>query len=158
MPLFWCELEPRNHSRRDILWQWKQSRIKGGNGANAPGPHCKGASCEKIYLFQIKYSFENFHDSEAILEYNSVLYSYVALSIKDPQQQLNSLQVWLSTSFSNRYWIAYKYFRFCSRQMYFMSLVTFPNNLSFGMGIGYDSLLVHHVYCTNVTKTLLFAC
>jgi len=36
--------------------------------------------------------------------------------------------------------------------------VTFPDNLSFGMGIGYDSLHVHHVYWTNVTKTLLFAC
>jgi len=54
-------------------------------------------------LFQIKYSFENFRDSEAIQEYNSILYSYVALSIKGNQQQLISLQVRLSASFSNRY-------------------------------------------------------
>ena len=35
-----------------------------------------------------------------------LLYSYVALSIKGPQQQLISQQVWLSASFSNRYWRA----------------------------------------------------
>ena len=57
-----------------------------------------------IYLFQIKYSFEK----SVIQGYNSILYSYVALSIKDLQQQLISLQVWLSASLSNRYWIAYK--------------------------------------------------
>ena len=39
-------------------------------------------------LFQIKYSFEKFRDSEAMQEYNSILYSYVALSIKGSQQQL----------------------------------------------------------------------
>jgi len=44
-------------------------------------------------LFQIKYSFEKFRDSEAIQEYNSILYSYVALSIKGPQQELISPQV-----------------------------------------------------------------
>jgi len=42
-----------------------------------------------IYLFQIKYSFEK----SVIQGYNSILYSYVALSIKDLQQQLISLQV-----------------------------------------------------------------
>jgi len=41
-----------------------------------------------MYLFQIKCSFEKFRDLEAIQEYNSILYSYVALSIKGPQQQL----------------------------------------------------------------------
>ena len=91
------------------------------------GPRWKGASRDEIYLFQIKYSFEKFRDSEAIQEYNSILYSYVALSIKDPQQELISLQVWLSARFSNRYWITYKYFRFCSIQknIYLISLVTF---------------------------------
>jgi len=34
---------------------------------------------------------KNFRDSEAIQECNSILYSYVALSIKGPQQQLMSL-------------------------------------------------------------------
>jgi len=69
--------------------------------------------------------FEKARDSEAIQEYNSILYSYVALTIEGPQQQLISLQAWLSTSFSNRYWMAYKYFRFCSMQIYLISLVTF---------------------------------
>jgi len=47
---------------------------------------------------------KNFCDSEAIQEYNSILYSYVVLIIEGPQQQLISLQVWPSVSFSNRYW------------------------------------------------------
>jgi len=47
---------------------------------------------------------KNFCDSEAIQEYNSILYSYVVLSIKGPQQQLISLQLWPSANFSNRYW------------------------------------------------------
>jgi len=58
-------------------------------------------------------------------ECNSILYSYVVLNIKGPQQQLISLQVWLSAGFSNRYWIACKYFRFCWLQIYLISLVTF---------------------------------
>jgi len=37
-----------------------------------------------------------FCDSEAMQEYNSILYSYVALSIRVPKQQLISLHVWLS--------------------------------------------------------------
>ena len=76
-------------------------------------------------------------------------------SIKGPQQQLISLEIWLSASLSNRCWIAYKYFRFCSIQRYLISLVTCPNTRFWHR---YDSLLVHHAYCTNVTKTLLFAC
>ena len=44
---------------------------------------------------------------------------------KGPQQQLIYLQVWLSARFSNRYWIAYKYFRFCWMQICLISLVTF---------------------------------
>ena len=54
---------------------------------------CKGAPRDEIYLFQIKYSFEKFRDSEGIQKYNSILYSYVALSIKGTQQHLISLQV-----------------------------------------------------------------
>ena len=63
-----------------------QGRIKGGG-------QLPRAPRDEIYLFQIKYSFEKFRDSEAIQEYNFILYSYVALSIKGPQQQLISLQV-----------------------------------------------------------------
>jgi len=36
---------------------------------------------------------KTFRDSEAIQEYNSILYLYVALIIKSPQQQLICLQV-----------------------------------------------------------------
>jgi len=59
-----------------------QGRIKGeeqrGQFPRAPG--CKGAPRDEIYLFQIKYSFEKFRDSEAIQQYNSIFYSSVALS------------------------------------------------------------------------------
>jgi len=68
---------------------------------------------------------KNFCDSQATLEYSSILYSSVTLSNKGPQQQLTSLQVWLSASFSNRYCKTCKYFRFCSIQIYLISLVTF---------------------------------
>ena len=68
-----------------------QARIKGG-GQRGKLPR---ASRDEIYLFQIKYSFEKFRDSEAIQEYNSILYPYVTSSIKGPQQQLISLQVCL---------------------------------------------------------------
>jgi len=41
-------------------------------------PRFKGAPRDEIYLFQIKYScLKNLCDSEAIQEYNSILYSYV---------------------------------------------------------------------------------
>jgi len=67
--------------------------LGGQRGQLPPAPHCKGAPRDEMYLFQIKYSFEKFRNSEAIQEYNSILYSYVALSIKGPQQQLIYLQV-----------------------------------------------------------------
>jgi len=69
-------------------------RINGGQRGNCPGPSAgRGSPVMKFYLFQIKYSFENFRDSEAIQEYNSKLCFYVALSTKDPQQQLIYLQI-----------------------------------------------------------------
>jgi len=39
-----------------------QGRIKGGGkrGQLPRAPRCKGAPRDEIYLFQIKYSFENF--------------------------------------------------------------------------------------------------
>jgi len=37
-------------------------------------------------------------------------------------------------------------------QIYLISLELFPNNRSFGMGM---NLLVHHAYCTNVTKLVV---
>ena len=55
-----------------------QGRIKGGGatGPIAPGPRCKGPR-DEIYLFQITYSFENFRNSDALQEYNSISYSYM---------------------------------------------------------------------------------
>jgi len=67
-----------------------------------------------------------------------------------PQQQLIYLQIWLSASFCNRYWIAYKYFWFCSMQIYLISLVTFDgiisNNRLFDMGMT--------LYCTRASRLL----
>ena len=61
--------------------------------AIAPDPPLEGGPRDEIYLFQIKYSFEKFHDSEAIQEYNFILYSYVALITRAP----------------NRNWFLYKF-------------------------------------------------
>ena len=53
--------------------RYKQGRIKGGaTGAIAPGPRCKGAPRDEIYLFQVKYLFEKFGVSEGIQECNSI--------------------------------------------------------------------------------------
>ena len=54
-----------------------QGRIKGGGqrGQLPRAPRCKGDPRDEMYLFQIKYSFEKFRNSEAIQEYNSILYS-----------------------------------------------------------------------------------
>jgi len=55
-----------------------QGRIKGGATGQLPrAPRCKGAPRDEMYLFQIKYSFEKVRNSEAIQEYNSILYSYM---------------------------------------------------------------------------------
>jgi len=71
-------------------------------------PRCKGAPRDEIYLFQIKYLLEKFRNSEAIQEYNSIIFLCYAKyqGDKGPQQQLIYLQVWLSARFGNRYWIA----------------------------------------------------
>ena len=62
-----------------IWWGTQQGRIKGGGqrGQLPRAPRCKGAPRDEMYLFQIKYSFEKFRNSEAIQEYNSILYSYM---------------------------------------------------------------------------------
>ena len=72
-----------------------QGRIKGGQRGQLPRAlRCKGAPRDEINVFQVKYTrLKNFCGSEAIQEYNSILYFYVALSIRVPQQQLISLQV-----------------------------------------------------------------
>ena len=99
--------------------------IKGGaTGAIATGSPLEGAPRDEIYLFQMKYSFENFRDSEGGSDTRIQLYIIFLRCAKyqGPQQQLISLQVWLSASFGNRYWIAYKYFRFCLMEVYLIHL------------------------------------
>ena len=85
---------------------FKQGRIKGEQRGQFPRPR-KGPPRDEIYFFQIKYPFKNIVIQKRYK--NTTLY-YIPLSIKGPQEQLISLQVWLSASFGNRYWIAYKYF------------------------------------------------
>ena len=59
----------------------------GATGAIAPGPPLQGGPRDEVYLFQIKYSYEKLW--LALQEYNSLLYSYVALSIWAPNQWRN---------------------------------------------------------------------
>ena len=58
-----------------------------------------------------------------------------------PSLGTTALQVWLSASFSKRYWIAYKYFRFCSTQIYFISLVCWRPQISLSKAAGCAPLL-----------------
>jgi len=52
--------------------------LRGGQRGQLPrASRCKGASRDEMYLFQIKYSFEKFRNSEAMQEYNSILYPYM---------------------------------------------------------------------------------
>ena len=102
---------------------YSQGRIKrGGQRGQLPrAPRCKGPPVMKFLCFKENTRWKNFCESEAIQEYNStIIFLYVALSIRGPQQQLYSLQLWLSASFSNRYWITYKCFRFCSMQILYI--------------------------------------
>jgi len=74
----WALLRKLFASDRVSRLGFGRAGLRGGTGAIAPAPRCKGAPRDEIYLFQIKYSFEKFRDSAAIHEYNSILYSYVA--------------------------------------------------------------------------------
>ena len=106
-----------------------QGRIKGGaTGAIAPSsrpqrvlPWWNLFVSNKILVWKISW----FRSDTRIQLYIIFLCCVKYQGVKGPHQQLISLQVWLSASFSNRYWIAYKYFRFCSMQIYLVSLVTF---------------------------------
>jgi len=72
-----------------------QGRVKGrATGAIAQGSPLQEGPRDEIYLLQIKYSFEKFLWFRSDRRIHSILYSYVALSIKGPQQQLISVQVW----------------------------------------------------------------
>ena len=74
-------------------------RIKRGNGDNWPGTPLQGLPVMKFICFKQNTRLKNFCDSEAIQEYNSILYSYIAFSIRGPQQQLISLQQVCQTHF-----------------------------------------------------------
>jgi len=41
-------------------WSARRAGLRGGNGGNCPGTPLQGGPRDEIYLFQIKYSFENF--------------------------------------------------------------------------------------------------
>ena len=72
-----------------------QGRFKGEQRRQLPRPpRSKGAPRDEIYLFQIKYSFENFRDSKTIHEYNSVLYSYIGLRAPTATDFSTSLTVY----------------------------------------------------------------
>jgi len=74
-------------------YQSRAGLREGGQRGQLPrAPRSKDPS-DEIYLFQINTRIKNICESEAMQEYNSTLYSYVALSIRGPQQQLISLQV-----------------------------------------------------------------
>ena len=64
-----------------------RSGLSGATGAIAPAPPLQAGPRDEIYLFQIKYSYEKLW--LALQEYNSLLYSYVALSIWAPNQWRN---------------------------------------------------------------------
>jgi len=51
-----------------------RARLRGETGTIAPGPPRQGGPRDEIYLFQIKYSFEKLRDSDAIQEYNSIIF------------------------------------------------------------------------------------
>jgi len=100
---------------------------KGGKGSNCPGPRCKGAPVMK-FIVSNKILVWNIFAIQKRYKLTTLLYIIFLCFVKyqGHRQQPISLHVWRSASFSNRYWIAYKYFRFCSMQIYLISLVTFP--------------------------------
>jgi len=100
--------EFRTSTKQMLLWSHSyvlRARLRGG--AIAPGPRNKGASLMKFICFKWNTRLKNFCDSEAIQEYNPIVYSYVALRIRGPQQQLISLQEGCQTHF---HWGPYQHY------------------------------------------------
>ena len=113
-------------------------------GAIATGPPLQRGPRDDIYLFQIKYSFENvswFKRDTRIQLYIPMLHC-VSLMI--------SLQVWILPVLVIT--TEYNIFGFVQCKYAWILLVTFPNNRFFVV-----YLLVHHAYSTNDAKTILFA-
>jgi len=88
-----------------------RAELRRGNGGNCPGaPAARGPPWWNLFVSTKILAWKIFVIQKRYKNTTLPLYSYLALSIRSPQQQLISLQIWLSASFSNRYWIAYKYF------------------------------------------------
>jgi len=63
---------------RPVIVSTVRAGLRGRQRGQLPrAPHCKRAPRDEMYLFEIKYSFEKFRNSEAIQECNSILYSYM---------------------------------------------------------------------------------
>jgi len=113
-----------------------QGRIKAGQRRQLPpAPRCKGVPVMK-FMFQIKYSFETFSSFRSHTGIQLCIIFLCCVKYQGPQQQVISLQVWLSASFSNRYWKTYKYFSvlFNANIFHFADYV-FLIIVSFGMGM-----------------------
>ena len=79
---------------------WDQGQIKEGQRGQLPRAlPCKGAPRDDIYLFYTKYSFENlsWFKKDTRIQFYIPMLLWVSLMI--------FLQVSLSASFSNHYWI-----------------------------------------------------
>jgi len=122
----WCVAFAPNAVGPCVACTCNRARLRGRNGGNCPGPPTKrGLPWSHWFVSNKILVWKIFVIQKRYKNTTLPLYSYLARSIRSPQQQLISLQVWLSASFSNRYWIAYKYFQFCSMQIHLISLVTF---------------------------------
>ena len=104
-----------------------QGRIKNGETGNCSGapagsgpPWWNLFAAYKILIWKI-FVINIVHSTRMQL----YIIFLCCVKYQGPQQQLISLQVWLSASFCNRYWKVYKYFLFCSMQIYLIFLVTF---------------------------------
>jgi len=121
--------------------KWKHTWSKPGpdpggrKGEIALGPSLQGGAPWWNLFVSNTILVWKFRDSKAIQEYNSTLYSYVALCIKGPNSNwflgkfgcLTVLVIAIAQPIS--------IFVFFSIQLYLILLVTFPNNRSFGMGM-----------------------
>jgi len=96
-----------------------------GNGGNCPGPPAaRGPRWWNLLVSNkiLVWKFSWFRSDTRIQLYIIFL---CCVKYQGPQQQLISLQVRLFARFGNCYWIAYRHFRFCSMQIYFISLLNF---------------------------------
>ena len=101
-----------------ITCEFTQGRIKGGLRGNCPGPPV-------MIIIWIKYSFEK-------LSFRSDTRLQICIPMLHWVYLLISLQVWLSTSFSNDYWMQIFSVLF-NANLFEFCLQLLPNNRSFDM-------------------------